>query len=515
VVRAAKLRYVKGMETGTLISLGLYFAAMLAIGVYAFRKSTSDMSGYVLGGRGLSPGVTALSAGASDMSGWLLMGLPGAVFLGGVAAGWIAIGLIAGALANYLIVAPRLRVFTERAGDALTIPDYFEKRFQDKSRALRVISSLVIVIFFTVYTSSGMVAGGKLFETAFGGSYMAGLMITTAVTLAYTLVGGFLAVSLTDVVQGTIMFVALILVPIVALTGIGGVGEATQILNEVNPALLNIFTGTTLIGIISAVAWGLGYFGQPHIIVRFMAIRSFRDIPAARNIGMSWMVICLVGAVSTGLVGLAYATRMGLAVNDPETVFIILSDVLFHPVITGFLLAAILSAVMSTISSQLLVASSSLTEDFYGMFFRRNAGQKELVTVGRLSVLAVTIVAVFMALDANSSILSIVANAWAGFGAAFGPLIILSLTWRRMTKNGALAGMIVGAVTVLVWVYAPLLADGAALSSVIYEIIPGFILSWIAIVVVSLMGRAPEGEVVEAYDRAHVELASKRDAVGA
>jgi sodium/proline symporter len=498
------------MEIGAYITLGLYFVAMLGIGLYAYRESTSDVSGYILGGRKLGPAVASLSAGASDMSGWMLLGLPGAMYLSGLSSAWIAIGLFIGALANYLIVAPRLRLHTQLARDALTIPDYFDKRFLDRTRLLRIISSVVIVIFFTLYTSSGLVAGGKLFESAFGLDYGWGLMITAGVVMAYTLLGGFMAVSLTDFVQGCIMFVALILVPIVALTQIGGMGGMADTVRSIDPGLLNLFEGATVISVVSAMAWGLGYFGQPHIIVRFMAVRSVRDVPVMRNIGMSWMLVTLIGALGTGLAGLAYASRTGLEVTDPETIFILLSDVLFHPLITGFLLAAILAAIMSTISSQLLVSSSSLTEDFYAVFLRKNAPQKELVMVGRLTVLAVAVAAGVLAWNPEASVLNLVSQAWAGFGAAFGPLVILSLTWKRMTRNGALAGMIVGAATVLFWTYAPVLADGAKLGSLIYEIVPGFILSFLAIVVVSLMGKAPTGEVAETFDAVQAGLAEAK-----
>lgn len=498
------------METGTFITLGLYFVLMLAIGLYAYRESTSDVSGYILGGRKLGPAVAALSAGASDMSGWMLLGLPGAMYLSGLSSSWIAIGLFIGAFANYLIVAPRLRLYTQLARDALTIPDYFDKRFLDRTRLLRIISSLVIVIFFTLYTSSGLVAGGKLFESAFGLDYSWGLLLTAGVVMAYTLLGGFMAVSLTDFVQGCIMFVALILVPFVALTHVGGVSGMSETIRGIDPGLLDLFKDATLISVISAMAWGLGYFGQPHIIVRFMAVRSVRSVATMRNIGMSWMLITLIGALGTGLAGLAYASRTGLVVDDPETIFILLSDVLFNPLVTGFLLAAILAAIMSTISSQLLVSSSSLTEDFYGIFLRKNASQKELVLVGRLTVLAVAVAAGVLAWNPSNSVLALVSQAWAGFGAAFGPLVILSLTWKRMTRNGALAGMIVGAATVLVWTYAPVLADGAVLSSLIYEIVPGFVFSFIAIVLVSLMGKAPTGEVAETFDRVVAGLAEAR-----
>ena len=498
------------MEIGTYVTLGLYFALMLGIGVYSFRESTDDVAGYMLGGRRLGPAVSALSAGASDMSGWMLMGLPGAMYVSGLSSAWIAIGLFAGALANYMIVAPRLRVYTEAARDAITIPDYFDKRFNDKSRLLRIVSAVVIVVFFTLYTSSGMVAGGKLFQSAFGLDYGWGLWLTAGVVLAYTMIGGFMAVSLTDFVQGCIMFLALVLVPIVALTHIGGVGGMTETVRAVDPGLLNLFKDATLIGVISALAWGLGYFGQPHIIVRFMAIRSVRDVPTMRNIGMGWMLVTVLGALATGLAGLAYATRTGLEIADPETIFIVLGDILFDPLITGFLLAAILAAIMSTISSQLLVSSSSLVEDFYGVFLRKTAPQKELVMVGRLAVLAVSLAAIGLAYNPDSNVLGLVSKAWAGFGAAFGPLVILSLTWKRMTRNGALAGMIVGAATVLFWIYAPVLPGGATLSGVLYEMVPGFALSFLAIVIVSKLDKAPAQDVVETFEHVEQVLADAR-----
>ena len=498
------------METGVIVSLTAYFTAMLGIGLWAWRRASEDISGYLLGGRRLGPAVAALSAGASDMSGWLLLGLPGAAYVAGLSAGWIAIGLFIGALANYLIVAPRLRVHTERTRDSITIPEFFENRFEDGSHALRIIASLVIIIFFTLYTSSGLVAGGKLFQSAFGADYSLGLWLTAGVVVAYTLFGGFLAVSLTDFVQGTIMFVALILVPVVAFGELGG-GLGADIAS-VNPDALDLLAGTTAIGIVSSMAWGLGYFGQPHIIVRFMAVRSVRDIPAMRNIGMSWMLATLIGALATGFVGLAYVTRNGLSLEDPETVFILLSQTLFHPLVTGFLLAALLAAIMSTISSQLLVSSSSLTEDFYRIFVHREASQRELVTVGRICVVAVALAAILLAYSPESNILGLVANAWAGFGAAFGPVVILSLTWKRLTRNGALAGILVGAATVLFWIYAPVLEGGAALSSLLYEIVPGFVLGGLAAILVSLAGPRPPESVLRTFEESEAE---RRAASGA
>lgn len=455
------------MQTGTLISLALYFVLMLAIGFYAWRKSTSTVGEYMLGGRSLGPAVTALSAGASDMSGWLLLGLPGAAFATGLPAAWIGIGLFVGALVNWIVVAPRLRVQTEELGDALTIPDWLSKRFPERGTALRLVSALVIVVFFALYTSAGLVAGGKLFDTALGGSYATGLWVTAGVVVAYTLFGGFLAVSLTDFVQGCIMLIALVIVPVVALSDAGGWASTVGAVREVNPAFLSLFAGATALGVISSLGWGLGYFGQPHIIVRFMAIRSVRDVPTARAIGMSWMGVSLLGSLGVGLAGLAYASETGLSVDDPETIFILLSELLFHPLVTGFLFAAILAAIMSTISSQLLVSSSSLTEDAYRLLLRREAGQRELVLVGRLAVLAVALVALFMALNPDNSVLGLVANAWAGFGAAFGPVVLLALTSRRVTGAGALAGLLVGAGTVIAWIAADL--DGE-----LYALVPGF-----------------------------------------
>lgn len=479
------------MNTATLASLAAYFILMIAIGLYAWRKSTADSEGYLLAGRNLPPSVAALSAGASDMSGWLLLGLPGALYLAGLSAAWIGIGLFVGAVFNWIVVAPRLREQSESYGNALTIPQFLANRFPDRAVALRVVAAIVIVAFFTVYTASGLVAGGKLFETAFAGllpgvglsDYMLGIVITAGIVLAYTMVGGFLAVSLTDFVQGIIMMVALVLMPLVVMFGDGG--EAGRSLTEVPvDGFLSLTEGLTLLGFISAVTWGLGYFGQPHIIVRFMAIDTVEKVARARTYGLSWMGISLIGAVAMGLAGRAYAERNGLVVEDSETIFIILAELLFHPLITGFLFAALLAAVMSTISSQLLVSSSSLTEDFYRLFLRKQASEREAVNVGRICVLLVALAAIVMASNPDSQVLGLVANAWAGFGAAFGPLIILALTWRGMTGTGAVAGLVTGAGVVALWIALGLNSSFIG-GEGLYEIVPGFIAAWIAIVVVS------------------------------
>ena len=481
------------MQTGTLVTLALYFIAMLGIGLYAWRRSTATSEGYLLAGRNLSPSVTALSAGASDMSGWLLMGLPGALYVAGLSAAWIGIGLTLGALANWILVAPRLRAQSEARGNALTIPEFLANRFPDSATALRVTSGVVIVVFFTVYTASGLVAGGKLCETAFAGllpsggglsPYLAGIAITGLVVLAYTMIGGFLAVSLTDFVQGVIMMLALVVMPLVIMFSPGGSAGASVAAVPV-PGFLSLTEGVTLLGFLSAVTWGLGYFGQPHIIVRFMAIRSVADVPVARAIGMAWMVVCLAGAVGVGLAGRAYVERGGLVLDDPETVFILLAEMLFHPLVTGFLYAALLAAVMSTISSQLLVSSSSLTEDFYRLFLRKQASEREAVNVGRICVALVALAAAVIARDADSQVLGLVAHAWAGFGAAFGPMILLALTWDRMTGAGAVAGLVTGAAVVAAWIALGWDQALPGMSEGLYEIVPGFLAAWLAIVVVS------------------------------
>lgn len=480
------------MEYGTYISLAIYFLIMLGIGLYAFKTNEDNASGYLLGGRKLSAPVTALSAGASDMSGWMLMGVPGAMYLSGASSLWIAFGLTLGAWINYLVVAPRLRVFTEVANDSITLPDYFENRFLDNTRFLRVIASIVIILFFTLYTSSGVVAGGKLFESSFGLSYQIGIFITAGVVVTYTFFGGFMAVSITDFVQGCIMFVALVLVPSVVIFELGGINQTLDSLAQIDPNLLSLMidaaSGEALsfIAIISLLSWGLGYFGQPHIIVRFMAISSVKQIPTARRIGMTWMIVSLAGAAMTGLFGLAYVTNNNIPLDDPETIFIVLSQLLFNPLIGGFLLAAILAAIMSTISSQLLVTSSSLTRDVYACFINKEASESKQVLVGRICVIIVAVAAIALALGENKTVLSLVSNAWAGFGAAFGPLVIISLIWKKMTRASAIGGMLAGTLTVLFWIFVPINAEGTVLSSYIYEIIPGFLVSSAVIVVMSI-----------------------------
>lgn len=483
----------------TYVMIAVYFAILLAIGFYAYKRSTSTLDEYMLGGRDLGPLVTALSAGASDMSGWMIMGLPGSVYSTGLSATWIAIGLTIGAWLNYILVASRLRIYTELTDNAITLPDYFEKRLSDNTRIVKIISGLVIVVFFTLYTHSGMVAGGVLFNSAFGMNYHLGLVLAASIVILYTLFGGYLAVSLTDFFQGVIMILALVLVPIVALLKLNGLDTFSEV-GQLKPTNLDWFKGTTNVGIVSLLAWGLGYFGLPHIIVRFMSIKSHKLMPKARRIGISWMAISLMGACVTGLIGIAFVAQSNVKVDNPETIFIVMSQILFHPLIAGFFLAAILAAIMSTISSQLLVTSSALTQDFYmllrGKTLQDKGHEKEFVLVGRLSVLIVSLVAMYIAWNPNDTILNLVGNAWAGFGAAFGPLVLLSLYWKRLTKYGAIAGIICGSVVVIFWI---LMKNHGGIFE-FYEIIPGFISSIVATIVVSLFTKAPIGKDLAKFD---------------
>ncbi|MFT6430457.1 MAG: sodium/proline symporter [Halopseudomonas sp.] len=475
-------------------TFAVYIAVMLALGYVAYKRTT-NLSDYILGGRSIGPGTAALSAGASDMSGWLLLGLPGYALAAGYEATWIAGGLLAGTYLNWLIVARRLRVYSHAVNDSLTLPAYFEFRFEDKSRALRVISAIFILLFFLFYTSSGLVAAGKLFESTFGLDYQTAVVVGTVIIVSYTFFGGFLAVSWTDVIQGLLMAAALVIVPIIALNSIGGWGNAHAAMEASNPELLTFFNdveGNPLgfVAIISLVGWGLGYFGQPHILARFKAIGDDAALPTARRIAVLWTSICLVAALMVGWVGIGYLGEGGIA--DAETVFLVLIQAMMHPIVAGILLAAVLAAIMSTADSQLLVSSSALAEDFYKALFRRDATQSELVWVGRFAVVGIAILALVFAFNPESTVLSLVSYAWAGFGAAFGPAVILSLFWKRMNRNGALAGIIVGGVTVVVYKQIDTIG--------LYEIIPGFILATIAIVVATLLSPPPSATIEATFD---------------
>jgi sodium/proline symporter len=490
-------------STPLLVTFGIYLLAMVAIGFAAWR-STRTFDDYILGGRSLGSFVTAMSAGASDMSGWLLLGLPGALYIGGASEAWIAVGLILGAWANWKFVAGPLRVYTEKTRNALTLPDYFTHRFDDRSKVLRILSALVILVFFAVYCASGIVAGARLFESVFGVPYAQALWWGAAATILYTLVGGFLAVSWTDTVQASLMIFALVLTPVMVIAAVGGFDESLAAIQAVDPLRLDPFKGGALgaVGIISLLAWGLGYFGQPHILARFMAADDLQTIPKARRIGMTWMILCLVGAMAVGFFGIAYFAahpgQSAMVRENPERVFIALATVLFNPWVAGVLLSAILAAIMSTLSCQLLVCSSALTEDFYKGFARPQAGQRELVWFGRAMVLAVALLAIWIARDPDSRVLGLVSYAWAGFGAAFGPVVLFSLFWSRMTRNGALAGMIVGAATVILWKqYA---------GSALYEMVPGFLAASASIVVASLLDRVPVDAIRSTHAQVHAAL---------
>lgn len=489
------------ISTPMLVTFLVYILGMIVIGLVAYR-ATNNFDDYILGGRSLGSVVTALSAGASDMSGWLLMGLPGAIYLSGISESWIAIGLTMGAYLNWKLVAGRLRVHTEANNNALTLPDYFTSRFEDTSKLLRVISAIVILVFFTIYCASGIVAGARLFESTFGMSYETALWAGAAATIIYTFIGGFLAVSWTDTVQASLMIFALILTPVIVILAVGGIDTSMLVIEAKNPANLDMFKGLNLIAIISLMGWGLGYFGQPHILARFMAADSHHTIRKARRISMTWMILCLGGAVAVGFFGIAYfennPSQAGTVSENGERVFIELAKILFNPWIAGILLSAILAAVMSTLSCQLLVCSSAITEDLYKAFFRKKASQRELVWVGRLMVLLVALIAIALAANPENRVLGLVSYAWAGFGAAFGPVVLISVMWSRMTRNGALVGMIIGAATVIIWKQYGWFN--------LYEIIPGFIFASVAIVVVSLMGKTPSQTIQTRFADAEAEF---------
>jgi len=468
----------------TMLTMALYMAACLVLGGIAWRR-TRSLDDFILGGRSLGSWVTALSAQATDMSGWLLMGLPGLAYASGFDSIWLLLGLLAGTWLNWRFVAAALRDATERFGNALTLPDYLEYRFSDRSHGLRALSAIVILLFFVFYTSSGFVAAGRLFEALFGIAYFEAMLWGTAAMLAYTFLGGFLAVSWSDVLQGTLMFFTLILVAILGVAMAGGVETTFARLDALDAQLLDPFIadgGAELgwIGIASLLAWGLGYFGQPHILARFMAARSTEHITVARRVAMVWVISVLVAAVVVGLTA-RLVLPSALSGPDTEKVFIEMSTAFLPPVFAGICLAGVMAAIMSTASAQLLVASSALANDLYRSLWRRDASRVELLWIGRLAVLMIALLAMWLARNPENTVLSLVAWAWAGFGAAFGPVVILSLYWKSMTRSGAFAGIIVGGLTVVVW------KQFASLGGVfeLYELVPGFALSMIAIMVVS------------------------------
>ncbi|MGY8785950.1 MAG: sodium/proline symporter PutP [Pseudomonadales bacterium] len=474
-----------------LLTFVAYLILILFLGIKAYRR-THSLDDYILGGRKLGSVVTALSVGASDMSGWLLLGLPGAIYLSGLSEIWIGIGLVLGAYCNWLFVSKRLRIYSAQANNSLTLPDYFENRFNDTTRVLRLVSAFVILLFFTFYTASGLVGGAILFENSFGMQYSTALISGGLIIVGYTFIGGFLAVVWTDAVQAVLMFLALLVAPTVVILSSGGTEAVWQQMQAVNPQSTELFSNMTLIGFLSLIAWGLGYVGQPHILARFMAVENPQKLVAARRIAMVWMVLVLFGSVATGLAGIAYFADNPL--ENPETVFIALSQQLFNPWVAGIITAAILSAIMSTVDSQLLVSSSVISEDFYRVFVRPQASEKELLMVSRGAVIAIALLAMVIASDRESRVLDLVSYAWAGFGAAFGPVIVFSLFWRSMTAASAIAGMIVGAVTVVVWSNL----TGGLFD--LYEIVPGFAFASMVIVIITTLKPASDAQALSTFE---------------
>lgn len=469
------------IEGGWLVyaTFAVYLVVVLVIGVVAWRR-TGDLADYILGGRSLGRWVTALSTQASAMSGWLLLGLPGFAYLRGIDAIWMAAGLLIGTYLNWKLVARRLRDATAGLGDSLTLPVYLERRFEDGSGLLRYLSAAFILVFFTAYTASGLAAGGKLFEAVFGWPYLWATAGGTLVVIGYTFLGGFLAVSWTDAIQGALMWLALLAVAVTGVWLAGGPAGIADAMRTADPARLSPWQSPGgeaigFIGLASLLGWGLGYFGQPHVMARFMAIRSPGDIPAALRIAMSWIVVAMLAAVVVGWAGFALVSPP-LTGADSEKVFIMLTADLLPPAIAGICLAGILAAIMSTADSQLLVASSAFTEDLYARLGKAVPTQRRLVMVGRLAVAGIALVAFAFAMDPESRVLDLVAYAWAGLGATFGPAVLMSLYWRGMSRAGALAGILTGGLTVILWSRL----DGGWFD--LYELVPGFVFSMVGIV---------------------------------
>ncbi|MEE2054289.1 sodium/proline symporter PutP [Nocardiopsis tropica] len=510
-------------------TFAVYLTGMVAIGLWAYKRTVSQ-SDFVLGGRQLNSWVAALSANASDFSGWLLLGLPGAIYVSGLGEAWIAVGLACGFAGSWILLAPRLRVYTERVTDAraggdsdsLTLSSFLENRFNDPTRLLRGVSAILIIVFYFFYVASGLVAMAALFDQVFGLSPAPAIVIGVGIVVLYTVLGGFLAVSYTDVVQAAMMWLALLVVPVLAVTALGGFGGLAEGVSARSDGLLSAVGGVSLdadlgrwastetlgwVVILSGLAWGLGYFGQPHILSRYMGIRSVRDIPKAAAISVTWAVSAMVMAVVIGFIGIAY---FDTPLGNPEQVFPLLIESLSHPVVAGLLLAAILAAVMSTADSQLLVAASALTEDGYKAFVNRDADPRALLWISRATVVAVALAAAAIALWGNQSVMDLVGYAWAGFGAGFGPILVLSVFWKRMTWAGALAGMIAGGVTAILWD----VVDTAYLGIGLYAMVPAVALSLVAIFVFNGLAKVSV-QMEEDFDRVEAELRAARSGPGA
>lgn len=466
-----------------------YLLLVVGVALLAYRV-TRNLSDFVLGGRSLGGPVAALSAGASDMSAWLLLALPGAVFSKGLNQLWITLGLSLGAYASWRLLARPLRVYTEMANDSLTVPAFLDNRFFDASKKVRVTAAFALLVFFAVYTASGLVGGATLLQNIFGLSYHEGLLVGSFMIVSYTFIGGFLAVSWTDFFQGTFMFITLLVVPCVAVQMLGGWSETLESIHTIQPELLNISRGVRWLDAVNLLAWGLGYFGQPHILVRYMAVRTLKDITIARRICISWMTLSLIGATLTGLVAVAYFE--GTVITNPESVFIRFSYEIFPPVLAGMILAAILSSIMCALDSQMLASSSALTEDIYHPFIFPKAKPGHLMWVGRLATLIIAAIAFVLAYDPESRVLDLVGFAWAGLGASFGPVVIGSLFWSRMTATGAIWGMLLGAGTVV-------LSHACGGFFGLYEIIPGYLFSTLGVILGSLWDRKPNTKIMQQH----------------
>ena len=500
--------------TAILIAFAAYLLFMIGIGVWSM-KQTKDADDYFLGGRGLSGPVAALSAQASDMSGWLLMGLPGSVYALGTGQAWIAIGLGLGTIANWLIIAKPLRSYTIVANNSMTLPEFFGNRYHDKKKILLGISSAIIVIFFLVYTASALASGGKLFNSVFGLDYHVALVIGAVVILVYTFMGGFLAVCTTDFVQGSMMLIALLVVPIIAWGYVSG--SFTDLLTQsgVNASGFLSLTHNgdhpiTAVEVISNLAWGLGYCGMPHILIRFMAIKNEKELKKSSTIAIIWVVLSLALAVLIGLIGRAFLMPVILGETagaaSAESVFIEMIKKVFMEklplaFVGGLLLCGILAAIMSTADSQLLVCSSSVSADIYKDIMKPDASTQQVLKIGRITTVVVALLAIAIAWDPNSSIMGLVSNAWAGLGAAFGPLVVMSLFWKRTNLPGAIAGLVSGAGTVLIWDYLPLM-NGQTIGAVtgLYSLAVGFVVSIVCIVIVSLLTKAPDQSVLDEFE---------------
>lgn len=476
----------------------IYLGIMIFVGLKNASKNNSSAD-FFLGGRKVGPWVTALSAEASDSSAWLLMGLPGLCYLGGIQESiWTAVGLIVGTYLSWLFVAKPLRKCSITFGDSITIPEFLSNRFKDKSHLLSIVSVIFIVLFFTIYTASGFVACAKLFNSVFGLNYHAGLAIGLVVILCYTITGGYTAVCTTDFLQGSLIFIAFIISTLIAVFSIGGIGDTANVFKnfqELAGTELKAFDG---MGIASALAWGLGYFGMPHIIVRFMGIRSNSEVGKARRIGIIWMVISYIGAILIGTLGTVYLKKFGITLDSvsAETVFSETMKNMYPSFIAGIFLCAILAASMSTADSQLLAASSAVSQDIFKGLIKKNAEEKEVMIISRFTVFLIALIALLLSLNPNSSIFNLVSFAWSGFGGTFGPLILLSLYWKRTTAPGAIAGLICGGITDVVWHYIP--ASVAKIFG-LYEILPAFIVCLVVTVIVSLLTK-PNAEVIAKFE---------------